>query len=120
MSIGTRIKTIRKALDYSQEYLAEQVNISRVFVQSIEVGRRNPSMKTLKKFAKVLGVQIQDLLRDYSDEEKAARIQLESFFSSEENIELWYKKRKLSPSTRNKLYKIIQAVLDDDDKDENK
>lgn len=116
MSIGTRIKTIRKALDYSQEYLAEQVDISRVFVQSIEVGRRNPSMKTLKKIAKVLGVQIQDLLRDYSDESKSVRIQLESIFSGEENIELWYKKHKLSSSDTDKLYKIIQALLDDEDK----
>ncbi len=115
MSIGTRIKTIRKALDYSQEYLAEQVDISRVFVQSIEVGRRNPSMKTLKKIAKVLGVQIQDLLRDYSDESKSARIQLESIFSGEENIELWYKKQKLSHSDISKLYKIIQALLDEED-----
>ncbi len=116
MSIGTRIKTIRKALDYSQEYLAEQVDISRVFVQSIEVGRRNPSMKTLKKIAKALGVQIQDLLRDYSDESKSVRIQLESIFSGEENIELWYKKQKLSLSDTSKLYKIIQALLDEEDK----
>ena len=117
MSIGTRIRTIRKALDYSQDYLAQKVHISRVFVQSIEVGRRNPSMKTLKKIARVLGVQLQDLLRDYSDETRATRIQLETIFGGEENIELWYKNNKLNQQDCDKIYKIVQIVLGEEQND---
>ena len=117
MSIGTRIKTIRKAIGFSQDYLAEKAEISRVFVQSIEAGRRNASMKTLKKITRVLGVQLQDLLRDYSDETKPARIQLESIFGGEENMELWYKNKPLTPSDCDRIYKILQIVLDEEQND---
>ena len=46
-----------------QTELARKVGLHRVYIAQLETGARQPSLTTLKKLAKVLGVGIEDLLR---------------------------------------------------------
>lgn len=59
--LGKKVQKLRKNLSYSQEGLAEKINISRTHMGHIEQGRKAPSFKILEKLAKVLKVKISDL-----------------------------------------------------------
>ena len=56
--LGKRIKEIRKNCDYTQEELAEKVNIDITTLSGIESGRHFPSLVTLEKIANALNVSI--------------------------------------------------------------
>jgi Predicted transcriptional regulator with C-terminal CBS domains len=55
---GSIIKHFRKEKGISQKGLAKLAGISNSYLSDIEVGRTNPSLKTLLKIAKVLEVDI--------------------------------------------------------------
>lgn len=59
--LGTRIQKLRKSLGYSQEELAEKINISRTHMGHIEQGRKSPSLKVMEKLSKILKVKLGDL-----------------------------------------------------------
>ena len=52
--IGLKIKERRKALNITQEYVAEQLDVNPSHISNIECGRANPSLTTLIKIANVL------------------------------------------------------------------
>ena len=64
MSLGLRMKTLRKSKGLTQKGLAETVNVSRIYIQSLESNRRLPSMKLLKRLAEALDVDIVDLVQN--------------------------------------------------------
>ncbi|MFT8393802.1 MAG: helix-turn-helix transcriptional regulator [Liquorilactobacillus ghanensis] len=57
-----KLKEARVNAGLTQQELAFKAGLSIGMVQSIEVGRRTGSVKTLKKIADVLGITINDLL----------------------------------------------------------
>lgn len=57
-----KLKEARVNAGLTQQELAFKARLSIGMVQSIEVGRRTGSVKTLKKIADVLGITINDLL----------------------------------------------------------
>lgn len=59
--LGKKIQKLRKALGYTQEELAEKLNISRTHMGHIEQARKAPSLKLMDKLAKVLKVKLSDL-----------------------------------------------------------
>lgn len=61
ITLGKKIQKLRKQKGLTQEELAEIVKISRVYMGYIEQGRESPSLKTLMKLAKKLGVSVEDL-----------------------------------------------------------
>ena len=56
--LGKRIKEIRKKKGYTQEQLAEIVNIDITTLSGIESGRHFHSLVTLEKIAKTLDVAL--------------------------------------------------------------
>ena len=60
--IGTLIKAARQARKLTQKQVGEALGINDRHVQAWEAGRRNPGPKHLAKLAKVLGLEIADLL----------------------------------------------------------
>lgn len=62
--IGQRIRKYRKALDFSQEELAEKVGISTTHMSHIETGNTKLSLSVLVSIATVLEVRTDDLLFD--------------------------------------------------------
>lgn len=59
--IGAAIKEVRLKKKLSQRKLASLAGISNTYLSDIEVGRTNPSLKTLKKIAGALEIEIKDL-----------------------------------------------------------
>ncbi|MGB4588982.1 MAG: helix-turn-helix transcriptional regulator [Clostridiaceae bacterium] len=63
-TIGENIKKIRKEKHITQRVLGDIVGVSNTYLSDMEVGRTNPSIKTLKKIAKGLEVSYVELLKD--------------------------------------------------------
>lgn len=57
MNIGEKIKTERLRQNLKQRELAKLANISGSFLSDIESGRTTPSVKSLQKISKALGVE---------------------------------------------------------------
>ncbi len=62
--IGQRIRKIRKACNFSQEQLAEKVEISVSHMSHIETGNTKLSLSVLASIADALCVQTDELLYD--------------------------------------------------------
>jgi transcriptional regulator with XRE-family HTH domain len=54
----------RKQKGITQKVLGEMIGISNTYLSDIEIGRTNPSIKTLKKIARGLEISYVELLRD--------------------------------------------------------
>ena len=64
---------------YSQERLAEAVDLSTSYISEIENGKKRPSMKTLEKIAAVLNVPLVALMDDGPDAEPKKDVFVRSF-----------------------------------------
>ncbi len=60
--LGRSIAQKRKALKYSQNVLAEKVNISREHLAKIETAKRSVSLDLLIKIASELNVKVSELI----------------------------------------------------------
>ncbi|MFE8961711.1 helix-turn-helix domain-containing protein [Streptomyces iakyrus] len=61
--IGDRIRHVRIHRNLTQERVFLAVPMTRSFYQEVEAGRANPSLETLLRIARAIGVPIADLLR---------------------------------------------------------
>ena len=59
-----RIRELRHAKGWSQEWLAEEAGIHRTYLGGIETARRNPSLKNLIRIARALGVTMAGLFQE--------------------------------------------------------
>lgn len=62
MTVGLKIKSLRKEHKLTQSQLAAKANLSRSYLADIERNRYNPSLSTLESIAGALGVQVADIL----------------------------------------------------------
>ncbi len=70
MNMTEKIKTQRKKKGFTLKALAERVGCTDAYISQIETGKAKPSIKVLQKIAKVLEVEIRDLLNNDKQEEK--------------------------------------------------
>lgn len=56
-----RIKDLREQFGFTQQNLAEKVNVSRQTIISLENGKYNPSILLAYKIAKVFNMTIEDI-----------------------------------------------------------
>jgi len=63
--LGETVRAERHKAEFSQEKLAEKAGLSTVFISRIERGRESPSVDSLVKIAKALGIQVRDLVADF-------------------------------------------------------
>ena len=61
--LGSYIKKYRKILNLTQFELSIQADIAEDYLQSLEVGRRKPSLDVLAKIADALKVELYELLK---------------------------------------------------------
>ena len=61
---GASVRKLRSGLGISQEELAERADLHRTYIVGIERGARNPTLLTIKKLARGLGVSTADLLSE--------------------------------------------------------
>mgnify|MGYP001606275377 CR=1 FL=1 len=60
--MGRRLKKLREERGMSRADLAEAAGISREYVRLLEAGRYDPTVGTLQRLAKALGVKVTALL----------------------------------------------------------
>jgi transcriptional regulator with XRE-family HTH domain len=61
--VGKRIRNLREGKGISQEVLAEKSGLHRTYIGGVERGLRNPSLKSLQRIARGLGVGVVDLFQ---------------------------------------------------------
>jgi transcriptional regulator with XRE-family HTH domain len=110
MSLGLRLRTLRKNASLTQQKLADNVGVSRIYIQALESNRRVPSIKLLYRLADELQAKVNDIVDDYPS--KGGRLQLEELLSSGE-VEVWFRRKKLSDSELRRVEKVIGAVLEE-------
>ena len=76
MEIGERIKKIREARGLSQKEVANKIKMDQSQYSKLEKDKTDPSVSTLTKVAKALGVQLSelfasDLLKDVNSYDKS-------------------------------------------------
>ena len=64
MSLSDNLRALRKQKVYSQEQLAERLNVSRQAVSKWENGASDPSTSNLLALAKLYGISAEDLLKE--------------------------------------------------------
>lgn len=62
---GRRIRTLREQLDpfVSQEALAEKAGVHRTYVGHLELGKGSPTLDTIVRIARALGVDAAELVK---------------------------------------------------------
>ena len=64
-TIGQRVRFLRKSKNFSQEELAEKIEMSRNALGSIERGETNVPLLTLNKIYKALGKDLSTLFKNF-------------------------------------------------------
>ena len=63
--LGEAIRAERKKAGVSQEKLAEKASLSTVFISRVERGKESPSVDSLVKIARALGVRVRELVNGF-------------------------------------------------------
>ena len=63
-AFGSRVRTIRESLDWSQEQLAEHADLHRTYISGLERGERNVSALNILRLARALKTTPGKLLDD--------------------------------------------------------
>ena len=62
--MNNRLKELRASLGWSQQLLADKLNVSRQSVNAIETGRYDPSLPLAFKIARIFGRSIEEVFID--------------------------------------------------------
>ena len=61
--LGKNLKRIRKAKDISQGEISRILEVDKGFISNIEAGKTNPTLATITKLAKAIGVSVGELMK---------------------------------------------------------
>lgn len=64
---GERVRELRIQQNLSQEKFALLAGLDRTYFSSLEKGKRNVSLKNIKKIADALGISMSELLKGVDD-----------------------------------------------------
>lgn len=117
MNIGDNIKRIRTAKNLSQKEVLTTANLDAAQYSRIENGKTDPSVSTLEKIAKALGVSLADLfstdkdLKDISSFDRSImeKVTLVESLNKDEKqtiytmLDAFVSKRKLKDALKNVL-----------------
>lgn len=98
---GKRIKQLIKAEGFTQEKLAEKVDISAKYLSRVEVGKENPTLELLIKLSLGLGVDVSDIFVFEHEEESVQKLR-----SAINNL-----LKRAEPAKLKMTAKLIRAVL---------
>jgi len=60
--LGQNMKRIRLARQMSQGDICRKLGVDRSYISNVESGKKNPTLSTITKLAKALGVLVGELL----------------------------------------------------------
>lgn len=84
-----RIKELRKAHRFTQDYVASALNISRQTYSHYETGRRAPSSEILFQLAGIYNISVDDLLQISLDIDRNVHFDAPAPTSSSKDLELF-------------------------------
>ena len=61
--LASNMKKIRARKQMSQGDICRELGVDRAYISTIESGRQNPTLSTIEKIAKALGVSVDELLK---------------------------------------------------------
>jgi len=61
--LGQNLKRIRTRKGISQGDIARELEVSRGFISTIENGKTNPTLATIAKLARAIGVSVDKLIK---------------------------------------------------------
>ncbi len=64
-AVGRRVRQLREAQGLSQAALAKRAGVTKITVLRTERGYYSPSLSTLERLAKALGVKVKDLIPNH-------------------------------------------------------
>lgn len=95
---GAKIKEVRKKKRWTQEYLAELINIDARSLRKIELGESFPSINTLEKMLEIFEMQTVELFDfEYLKPKKDLRLELISIIDN-------------NPEKISDIYKVAKAL----------
>ena len=101
VKFGNKLKYYRLMRGYTQEKLAEKLNVSIAFLSRIERGNSHINLKRLSEICDILGVTEGYILNGSSD---SSHFYLSSEFTNTLN--------KASPEKQKLIYKIAKVIVD--------
>ena len=104
MTIGQKIRRLRKEKDWTQAQLAEKMGLNMFNINRYENDRVKPRPKLVQKFSEALGVKIDELTADPPEE-------IVNAFRDQELFEQMKTVDRLNEADREALKRIIQAVI---------
>ena len=78
---GEKIKKLREAAEFTQQDIADRLNVDRSTYSNYERGVTEPGLKTLKKISRILGADVDALLADDDEFAKVAEHVERPFFN---------------------------------------
>lgn len=97
--LGARIQEIRKAKNFTQEVLAEKIDMDKPNLSNIECGKRFMTAETLEKLATALEVEEKDLFDfEHLKDRKELLKTIDYVVNNASDSELQY------------IYKVISAL----------
>jgi transcriptional regulator with XRE-family HTH domain len=60
-AFGSNVRKARETKDFTQETLAEKASLDQTYISGIERGIRNPSVISIVRIAKALGITVSEL-----------------------------------------------------------
>lgn len=99
-SIGSKLKSLRKAKGYSQQFVADRIGMKRSTISNYEIDRRLPSLTDLKRIADFYGVGL-----DYFD--LSSTDSIEELLAKARDI---FNSADVSRETKDDLYKEIAML----------
>jgi len=81
IQLGSRIRVLRKEMEWSQEKLGEKADLHPTYVGGIERGERNVSLENLEKLASAFNVSLAELF-DFPEPNRSKRQAVESKIAS--------------------------------------
>jgi transcriptional regulator with XRE-family HTH domain len=61
--LGQNMKRIRLAKQMTQGDICRKLDVDRAYISNVESGNKNPTLSTITKLAKALGVSVDELLK---------------------------------------------------------
>lgn len=104
MSIGDKVKKLRKEKEWTQWDLAHKLGVVQTQINRWESGRFTPSIEVIKKLSRIFDVSIDTLLLDERDIKKLS-IKDKALLTKIRKIET------LSPNDQKTIVIMIEALL---------
>ena len=71
--LGEELRKARMAAGLTQEQLAFKADISRNYISLLELGEKSPTVETLDRICRALGIKMSELIRRWEKRRKIAK-----------------------------------------------